>query len=184
MVYAFAPGFHLRGLNPQEVGEHLTRLGSEAPLTPERILEDARRADSPTHAAFEWDNERAAHRYRIEQARYLIQAVVTVVNEGEEKRQMRAFVNVVNPDAETDDDPRRYVTTQEAAMSPAYRQQVLTGLLSQAHAWAERAKAFKELSRVVGVISTLPKPVDAKGVVEADEKRPRRRRRSESVKTA
>lgn len=41
-------------------------------LTPEIVLNDARRKSSPLHYEFDWDDSTAAHRWRIEQARKLI----------------------------------------------------------------------------------------------------------------
>jgi len=61
----------------------LRELETSGELTPEGVVEHARSEDSPIHHLFEWDDDRAAHQYRIEQARELIRSVrVTVtVNE-------------------------------------------------------------------------------------------------------
>lgn len=44
-------------------------------LTPELVLDAALDPASPLHKAFEWNDERAGHQYRIEQARALIRTV-------------------------------------------------------------------------------------------------------------
>lgn len=41
-------------------------------LTPEIVLDEARKKTSPLHDAFEWDDTEAANRWRLEQARHLI----------------------------------------------------------------------------------------------------------------
>ena len=41
-------------------------------LTPELVVRDARDRKSPLHKLFEWDDSKAAHAYRIEQARRVI----------------------------------------------------------------------------------------------------------------
>ena len=38
-------------------------------VTPEEVIDAARRTDSPLHDYFDWDDTSAAHKYRIEQAR-------------------------------------------------------------------------------------------------------------------
>jgi hypothetical protein len=44
-------------------------------LQAEDVLEEARNPDSPLHPMFEWDDQVAAHQYRLEQARALIREV-------------------------------------------------------------------------------------------------------------
>ena len=44
-------------------------------LTPEQVIEAARDESSALHACFEWDNDAAADKWRIEQARELITRV-------------------------------------------------------------------------------------------------------------
>lgn len=44
-------------------------------LTPEAVVQDAKRADSPLHSFFEWNTKKAAYQYWLEQARQLIRSV-------------------------------------------------------------------------------------------------------------
>ena len=44
-------------------------------LTPEQVVEAARDESSPLHECFEWDDGKAAHKYRVEQARDLLKRV-------------------------------------------------------------------------------------------------------------
>lgn len=48
-------------------------------LTPDDVIKDARRKDSPLHDCFEWDVRKAAAAYWIEQARELIVSVRVVI---------------------------------------------------------------------------------------------------------
>lgn len=48
-------------------------------LTPDAVVRDAKRKDSPLHACFEWDTKKAAAAYWIEQARTLITSIRVVV---------------------------------------------------------------------------------------------------------
>jgi hypothetical protein len=51
-------------------------------LTPDLVVEDAKRPDSPLHACFEWDIDKAATAHWLETARTLIRSVrVEVVNQ-------------------------------------------------------------------------------------------------------
>ena len=75
------------------VGNVLKSLADENNLSPESVLETARNENSPLHNLFEWDNVIAAEKYRLNQARQIIQQIV-IVNDhpNAEPRQIRAFV--------------------------------------------------------------------------------------------
>lgn len=60
-------------------------------LTAEQVVaEAAANPDSPLHTRFEWDNSKAAHQYRLEQARSLIRSYTLTV----EDNQVRRFVYI------------------------------------------------------------------------------------------
>jgi hypothetical protein len=44
-------------------------------LTPDAVVADARKKDSPLHACFEWDTKKAAAAYWVQQARELITSI-------------------------------------------------------------------------------------------------------------
>jgi hypothetical protein len=52
-------------------------------LTPETLVEHSKNKKSPLYKLFEWDNEKAADKWRLQQARMLINNVeVTVISDG------------------------------------------------------------------------------------------------------
>lgn len=44
-------------------------------LTPDAVVQEAKQLESPLHDCFEWDNKKAAHQHRLDQARGLIRSV-------------------------------------------------------------------------------------------------------------
>ena len=52
-------------------------------LRAEDVVESARNERSPLHASFTWDNDEAAERWRLHQARNLIWVSVQYLNVGE-----------------------------------------------------------------------------------------------------
>jgi len=92
--------FSFRGMKlpvkEQVAGEHLMNLYDEndKKLTAEIVIEDATAKSSPLHPCFEWNNKKAAHSYRLEQARHIIKNVTIVREEGEEKLQIKNFVSI------------------------------------------------------------------------------------------
>lgn len=117
---SWRPGSPFGKLDPERVKTELDALHAEAdgPLEPEAIPEWARaNPDSELYRAFEWNNRKAAHSYRVSQARLLQRSLlVRVVHAatGTETSQP-AFVNVV----EVDDDERRQGYRPAAVLTPA-----------------------------------------------------------------
>lgn len=61
----------VRGLNEAEFSE-LSRLAEDGKLLPEAVVEAASDSINPLHHRFEWNEGKAAHAYRVFQARQLI----------------------------------------------------------------------------------------------------------------
>lgn len=57
----------------------LAALENGGRLTPASVVNAARDPSSPLHAHFEWDESKAAHAYRLDQARALIRSVQVVI---------------------------------------------------------------------------------------------------------
>lgn len=56
-------------------------------ITAETVLKAAENKKSPLHELFQWDDDKAAHNYRLQQARIFINNIeVVYVSDGEEKR--------------------------------------------------------------------------------------------------
>lgn len=64
----------------EAIREELLRIHDEnGELTPPMVVEEARNDESPLHACFEWDDQKAGHSFRLWQARSLIRTVTFVV---------------------------------------------------------------------------------------------------------
>lgn len=61
-------------------------------LTPDIVVDDASRPDSPLHRHFCWDDTKAAHEFRLEQARRLIRRFDIVIERSSgDPVQVRSF---------------------------------------------------------------------------------------------
>ena len=86
MVYTFKGGFRPKGrARPQDVGERLEQLrrDGDGVLDAVDVVVDARPDHSPLHGFFEWDDGKAAHAHRVDQAKNLIKAVSVIVPDSE-----------------------------------------------------------------------------------------------------
>ena len=92
--------YGVSGLDAEKCGTELDRLSKIKPLTPESVLHAARLKSSPLHDGFTWDDTEAAKQHRMSEARYMIAAVVIVIDD--EHPPIRAFCNIKTPDNPSD----------------------------------------------------------------------------------
>lgn len=59
-----------KGVDPQRVAEEIISIGDDA--TPQQIVETARDASLELHRCFTWDNQVAADKWRLQEARLLV----------------------------------------------------------------------------------------------------------------
>lgn len=104
-------------------------------VTPKQLLEAASDASSPLHRYFEWDNNRAAEAYRLNQARSLI---ISVYVEADGKRPMREFLKV-----NLDTGPI-YTSADRVAESDDLVQQVIVAAYKDLLRWKDRYGRFCE----------------------------------------
>lgn len=81
-------------VDPNTAGRYLDAIYRETGrIEPSEVVERSRDVASPLHGCFEWDDSKAAQKWREQQARVLI-ANVMVVGEPTEHVYTRAFVHV------------------------------------------------------------------------------------------
>jgi len=126
-----------------DVGKYFEKLHEEyGEISPEIIVEKARDKNNLLHNYFEWDDTKAAHKYRLEQAKEIIRCLV-VQNDGGEK--IRAVVSVsINYNEKRSYQPLKLVLNNDYAK---------TMLLEQARRDAQIFIAkYRTLTELSGVI--------------------------------
>lgn len=83
----------MKHIDAEEAVSELERIKDMfGEITPELIVDVARQEDNPLHNYFEWDNEAAAERWRLQQARILLNNIeVQVISDGGEKTYVAAY---------------------------------------------------------------------------------------------
>ena len=137
-------------IGAQIAAERLNAIKAQAgELTPNVVVEDAQNPNSPLHPCFEWSDDKAAHQYRLSQARKLIGSIVVAQIEdrpvGEE---VRAFVHL------TAEAPR-YEAVDVVMRNVDMRGEVLERARREISLWRARYAAYEEFSTLVAEIDRV-----------------------------
>ncbi len=104
------------------------------------------------HKCFEWNDTKAADKYREQQARVLIANIVTVKieDEQEEIKPVRAFINVFDCD-----EPAKYVSLETALNDENYKKQMLDSALKELKSFQQKYSNLQELTEVFSAINKI-----------------------------
>lgn len=142
-IYKARFGSRISNSDAEIIGRRIELLSPIGQITAEKFLKDAKRKNSPTHGYFEWDNNRAAQEYRLEQARLLIRSVdIIVISDGKEF-ETRAFHHI-----KINEDETAYVSTNVIFSNKDYYFQVLENAISEIKSWQEQYRNYRELSKI------------------------------------
>lgn len=148
MIYQWKDGSHV-AIDAQAAGEEMERIRvrQNGRLDQESVLTAARKPKSPLHPHFEWDDSKAAEKYRLDQAGHLIRCItVTVEKPAGGEVPVRAFVNVKR------EEDRSYTSIQHALSDEELRAQVVAQAWSELEAWRKR---YAELQEFAALFATI-----------------------------
>ena len=122
----------------EEIGEDNT--------TPEEILEKAKDPNSELHKCFEWDDKKAAYKYRLQQARTIMCNLVFVSDDEEDE--VRTFYNLTFEKAE-------YHPTKLILQKPDEYKVLLEKAKGELFAFKKKYAMLKELKKLFQEIDSL-----------------------------
>ncbi len=148
-------GSHLTDDQAQKYGVRIKVLEEKnGGVTPEIVLDDARKKTSPLHDYFEWNDHKAADLYRIDQSRYLIRSInVVIIRDGQEEM-TRAFHPVIVRE-EKQDKGKKYLSAQVVFSDTDYRRQTIEDALKELGGWRKRYQQYSELSSIFQSIDAV-----------------------------
>lgn len=157
--WSFRAGSRLKG-DPKKVAAELQRIkknssGDKQQLYAESVVQAAEPTRSILHDYFEWDDDKAAQEYRLEQARHLIRSIrITYDNPKapEKDIEVKLFVNLDGGQTNT---PEPYIDVATALTEEQYRAQLLRNALRDAHRWANKYRALTELDTIFNAIEHI-----------------------------
>ena len=152
--YTYTWRINNQPVDAQSAGEHLAALELQHnSLTPELVLDDARPSDALLHPCFEWDDTKAAEKYRVEQARYIIGNIVVHIEQRESEKipeTTRAFISIT-----TLPHKGEFVSVKRAFSNDAYHEQILQNARAELRAFQKKYNGLTELDAVFSVIDQV-----------------------------
>lgn len=154
---AIRPGYRVKG-NPDKLSRELRDIRAKhGKITSDLVLDRAKDSASCLHDEFEWDDTKAAKRYRKYQARYIIRAISIDVVVKDEISKKPEFITV-KVDDEIQWVPREVVAVSEEFKSSALAlavkelysiQAKYTELIELCGVWKEVDRVKKKHSKVI-----------------------------------
>lgn len=149
MIYEWDIGAR-KNVPAQMVGITIEKIiARDGGVTPQALVNQAARANSPLHKMFEWNDKYAAVQWRKQQARGVLNSLRVIQEIDGEATAVIAFVSV------TVENAHAYVTTATAMSKEEYRQEVLTDALRTLAGFQRRYNELLELQPVFAAIKQV-----------------------------
>jgi len=159
-IYKAKKGASFGDKDAQIIGKQINKIIEKNKLkeiSSKELLEDAKNTESPIHKYFDWNDTKAAEKYRLYQARLIINHVeITITTPSQQEIPVRAFLNIKNKD---DNFKRVYVTIEKALSEEDLRIQILKQALYEIENWQQKYNVYTELSIIFNAIKKNQKVI-------------------------
>jgi hypothetical protein len=158
----------LSHVSAQEVGPEIHSLMQEADaeqLGAAEYLDWAQEhPESASYKLFNWDDSDAARKWRIHEARNIINSIeIKIIDNRGTEQFVPAFPNVTIRISEGDEATRAYTTFERVLGDPEATQRVVDGAMQDFKSWRDRYRTFRNylpLARVYDATDDLVEETD------------------------
>ena len=140
-------------VSAEAAGKELEKMEQKhGHISPEIVLDESRSKKAVLHGLFEWDDKKAAEKYRLTQAGGIIRNLVVVLDEQKSQEPVRAYVNVVP------EQPARrgeFINIASAMMNESTRELTLEQAKRELKEFEKKYSNLSELADVFAAIRHL-----------------------------
>ena len=129
----------------QKIIEEILYIKDTYGLTAESIIKRAENENSPLHDFFTWEDSIAAHQWRLQEARILVNEVKIII----EDKEYAAFENVSVSHNEGTLKSKQYMSTLEIIDNEELRKQVIRRSLEALKHWELKNQSYTELRPII-----------------------------------
>lgn len=151
----------------QDVIDELLEIQKKKGLTPEQVVEFARDEDSPLHDLFEWEDSIAGEKWRLQQARVIVNEVKVII----ENQEYYAFESVQvqvqsgakksgSSEENITEYVREYKPVVEILSNEDLKRQVISSALNHLSYWEKQNAKYSELSPIIKASEKVRKKLD------------------------
>ena len=125
----------------------------EGQLTADLLLDKAKDGSNVLHSAFEWNDSKAGHMYRKQQAMQMIKSIEIVVEELPQEEKTIKYWHIVK---EEEAPPvKTYVSKEEALADPESRAKMILSAYKELRNFRKKYKELHELNAFHDLIDSL-----------------------------
>ena len=153
--YKFRVQFKNR--DAQAFGEVMEQLGKDknGVVKPTEIVEAARAPTSPIHGFFDWDNDTAAEKYRLVQARGYVNNLEVEVKFKKGSGKQKAYFSV--REGKGKKPKKAYVTVERALTENQLRTQIIKSAMNEVLYWERKYQEYIEFADIFNAIGKTKK---------------------------
>lgn len=144
------------------IKEELTQIFNEhnGRVPPEAVVEFARDENTALHNEFEWDDDEAAHQFRLEQARRIIRLNIEVIETPNGNVRMPMFVSLVS-DRKSGGGGYRALT--DVMSNAEMRAQLLQQAIDELQRVRRKYESLRELTPVFAALDRVARNATRRG---------------------
>lgn len=127
--------------------EEIQEIGEE--VKPEQVLDKARDSESELHKCFDWDDSSAAEKYRLHQARLVINHLIVVKRDVEEEKEPVQFRVMLKNDSAKESG---YKQTLVMVRDEDEYKKLLEQAYRELHSFKQKYSCLSELAEIIALI--------------------------------
>lgn len=147
-------GIILKDDDAQIIGSFIEKRFPLGTNSPQALVEAARPKNSEIHDYFEWDNDAAADKYRLYQARNILLSITIETEAGD----VRAFHNI----SLGSPNDRMYYSFDKAVSDVNLWNEIIQSALREAQQWQKKYRVYKELALISEAIEQTTERIQKK----------------------
>lgn len=146
-----------------KIKKELARLTRRGVIQPVDVVNAAKNPKSPLHHLFTWDDDKAAHEYRLYQARQILRTYV-VIEDAAAQQTVRAFVSL-RQDRKLEGGGYRHIA--DVLSDEQLYEQMLADSLAEMRAFQQKYARIKELRGVFDAVEVVAVQFDQQQMAKA-----------------
>lgn len=148
--------------------EELARLEGKynGRLSPHDIVREADDEKNPLHAFFDWNDETASDKWRLHQARLLLNSIKVKVQFEDGFREYKKYLNVTIISENGKNTPKNFYMDSRAVLSnEELKKQIITKAVKEAEYWKRAYNDYQELEDIFNSIERTKKKLKKKNLL-------------------